>query len=92
MGGQWPAGRATTEGAGNMIFWGVFWGAVLGAVLSGSDDFGPFVGGFLGVVIDRLPSGAFDASGREVHVVGDAAEIGNLWAAIRTGNAAGRSI
>ena len=30
--------------------------------------------------------------GREVHVIGDAAEPGNLWAAIRTGNAVGRAI
>lgn len=48
------------------------------------------------IVIDRrsAPLGLSESStaGREVHIVGDAAEPGNLWAAIRTGNAVGRQI
>lgn len=46
------------------------------------------------VVIDRVPAplGLSTTGGPEVHVIGDAAEPGNLWAAIRTGNAVGRLI
>jgi 2,4-dienoyl-CoA reductase-like NADH-dependent reductase (Old Yellow Enzyme family) len=48
------------------------------------------------MVIDRVaaPLGIAPdtVDGREVHVIGDAAEPGNLWAAIRTGNAVGRVI
>ena len=45
----------------------------------------------IGYSVEGL-TGARDVGHRELHVVGDAAEIGNLWAAIRTGNAAGRAI
>jgi hypothetical protein len=53
------------------------------------------------VVIDRVATPLLSASNAaapgvpttpEIHVVGDAAEPGNLWAAIRTGNAVGRAI
>lgn len=52
------------------------------------------------VVIDRVAAPLLGADGAahsptgdiEIHVVGDAAEPGNLWAAIRTGNAVGRAI
>ena len=45
------------------------------------------------VVVDRQPAplvtGLPDS---QVTVVGDAAEAGHLWAAIRSGNAAGRAV
>jgi 2,4-dienoyl-CoA reductase-like NADH-dependent reductase (Old Yellow Enzyme family) len=48
------------------------------------------------IVIDRdaapLGLSAGTIAGRELHHVGDAAQPGNLWAAIRTGNAVGREI
>ena len=48
------------------------------------------------IVIDRdadpLGLDADTLAGREVHYAGDAAQPGNLWAAIRTGNAVGRGI
>jgi hypothetical protein len=48
------------------------------------------------IVIDRVAAplglGAETLAGREVHHVGDAAQPGNLWAAVRTGNEVGRTI
>jgi len=48
------------------------------------------------MVIDRVANplalGDEAIAGREVHHIGDAAQPGNLWAAIRTGNAVGRAV
>jgi NADPH-dependent 2,4-dienoyl-CoA reductase/sulfur reductase-like enzyme len=56
------------------------------------DESSPRPDADLVVVIDRVAAPIAVAGERETIVVGDAAEPGNLWAAIRTGNAAGRSI
>jgi hypothetical protein len=57
------------------------------------DDAAPRPAADLVVIVDKEPAPLnLDLPGVEVVVVGDAAEPGHLWAAVRSGNAAGRAL